>query len=246
MENKVYYKIGDKEITQNEVHDFVHNLGQEGMRFHNEEGFKQIAKELLNQELFLLEAKENKLDEEEDFKKELEFAKEQILKQYAMRNVLSKAKVSDEEVEKFYNENKNQFKDVYTFRASHILVDNEEEVKSIRKELEDAARFAELASEKSMCPSKERGGDLGEFQTGQMVPEFENALLDMNVGEISEPVKTQFGYHIIKLENKELVKENTFENYKENLRRNILSQKQQELYLNKSEELKKKYDVKEM
>lgn len=87
-------------------------------------------------------------------------------------------------------------------RASHILVKDEGKAKEIAKELESGADFAELAGKHSLCPSKENGGDLGFFDRGQMVSEFEEAAFSLSVGEVSGPVKTQFGYHIIRLTGK--------------------------------------------
>ena len=87
-------------------------------------------------------------------------------------------------------------------RASHILVSTLDEAKTVISELEDGKDFAKLAKKYSSCPSKEQGGDLGFFSKGQMVKEFEDAAFSLKKGEISDPVKTQFGYHIIKLTEK--------------------------------------------
>jgi len=83
-------------------------------------------------------------------------------------------------------------------RASHILVDKLSVAQEIKAELDQGANFAKLAESYSSCPSKKRGGDLGSFGKGQMVPEFEKAVYSMKVGDISPPVKTKHGYHIIK------------------------------------------------
>ena len=88
-------------------------------------------------------------------------------------------------------------------RASHILVSTLEEANSVLKELKEGAEFGILAQKYSQCPSKEQGGDLGFFSKVQMVKEFEDAAFSMDVGQVSEPVKTQFGYHIIKVTGKE-------------------------------------------
>ena len=85
-----------------------------------------------------------------------------------------------------------------TIQASHILVDKKEEADEIYKEIKKGADFGKLAKEKSKCPSKANGGDLGEFTRGMMVKPFEDAAFALKVGEVSEPVKTQFGWHIIK------------------------------------------------
>ncbi len=84
------------------------------------------------------------------------------------------------------------------FRASHILVKDKNLAVKIAKEAKCGANFAQLARQYSTCPSKSKGGDLGWFKPGQMVPPFENAVKKMSNGRISDPVRTQFGYHIIK------------------------------------------------
>ncbi len=83
-------------------------------------------------------------------------------------------------------------------KASHILVKTKEEAEEIIKELKGGGDFAKIAKEKSECPSKQNGGDLGYFGKGMMVPEFEKAAFALKVGEISKPVQTQFGWHVIK------------------------------------------------
>lgn len=84
-------------------------------------------------------------------------------------------------------------------KASHILVKTESEANKILEDLKRGASFAKLAQEKSECPSKKKGGDLGWFGKGKMVPEFEKAAFSLKKGEISDIVKTKFGYHIIKV-----------------------------------------------
>ena len=87
-------------------------------------------------------------------------------------------------------------------RASHILVKTEEEAKSLYEEIKNGASFAELAEKKSLCPSGQNGGDLGFFGKGMMVKPFEDAAFALEVGELSQPVQTQFGWHLIELTGK--------------------------------------------
>lgn len=83
-------------------------------------------------------------------------------------------------------------------RASHILVEKQSQAIKVQEELKAGASFSELARRYSTCPSGKRGGDLGQFGRGQMVKEFEVAAFALKPGQVSEPVKTKFGYHIIK------------------------------------------------
>ncbi len=90
-----------------------------------------------------------------------------------------------------------------TASARHILVPTEEACEDLKKQIAEGAEFAALASEHSDCPSGKRGGDLGEFQPGQMVKEFNNVVFSEEVGKVHGPVKTQFGYHLIEITNRE-------------------------------------------
>lgn len=107
--------------------------------------------------------------------------------------------VTEEAVKAVYDETYGGAAPEKEFDASHILVETEEEAKALVTELEGGADFAELAKSKSTGPSGPRGGALGWFGTGQMVPAFENAVKEMDAGAISAPVQTQFGWHVIKL-----------------------------------------------
>jgi peptidyl-prolyl cis-trans isomerase C len=107
--------------------------------------------------------------------------------------------VTPELVEKMYQEEYAEGAQGQEYSASHILVETEEAAKEIKSELDNGADFAALAREKSTGPSSSRGGELGWFGTGQMVPAFESAVLSLQPGEVSEPIETQFGWHIVKL-----------------------------------------------
>jgi peptidyl-prolyl cis-trans isomerase C len=83
--------------------------------------------------------------------------------------------------------------------ARHILVDSEEQCQSLKNDIEGGADFADLAKQHSSCPSGQRGGDLGEFGPGMMVPEFDKVVFSADVGTVQGPVKTQFGYHLLEV-----------------------------------------------
>lgn len=110
--------------------------------------------------------------------------------------------VTEEAVQAFYEENYLQGEKAEEFNASHVLVETEEEAAAIVEELNGGADFAEVAREKSIGPSGPNGGQLGWFGAGMMVPEFQTAVEGLDVGAISGPVQTQFGWHVIILNEK--------------------------------------------
>ncbi len=242
---KVLATVNGKEITDKHVDSLLHSLGpQRSAQFNSIEGRKQLLNELISQELFYLEAKEKDMDKEEGFKRELEHTKENLLKQYAIRSALNQAEISEKEVSDYYEQNKERFKNEESVKASHILVDTEDTANEILENIKAGLEFEEAAKVNSKCPSKENGGDLGYFTKGRMVAEFEKAAFKMEKGELSSPVRTQFGYHIIKVIDKKPENIMKFEEVKDDLTQQIIAMKQNEIYNKKSEELKNKYDVK--
>ena len=205
MENKVLATVGTITITSNEVDEFILSLGARGQGYNTPEGRKMVLGQLIDSKLLLLDARRNLYEAEAEFKARLNKFKENLLINYAAERAVSQAKsVSDADAKKFYDENPDKFAGNASVNASHILVEDEALANEILAKIKagDIA-FEDAAKEYSTCPSKENGGSLGDFTRGQMVPEFENAAFNMEAGAISEaPVKTQFGYHLIKLNSK--------------------------------------------
>ena len=171
--------------------------------------------------------------------------------------------VTEEDLKKFYEENKERMVEPATLSASHILVQfppseeppAEEKAAALKKLQEvkaqlkeDGSNFAELAKLHSDCPSKENGGDLGRFQPGQMMPEFEAALLKLKEGEISEPVETKYGYHLIKAGARTEARDIPFDEVKEEMADYLKGRAEQEVkskaWREKVEALKKAADFK--
>lgn len=135
-------------------------------------------------------------------------------------------KVTEEEMKQYYEENKDDYKEPETVRARHILVKTEEEAKKIIEALDAGEDFAELAKAHGLDGTKDRGGDLGYFSYEEMVPEFSAAAFALEVGQYTkEPVQTQFGYHVIKLEERNEEKQYTLEEVKDSVQQAILSEK---------------------
>lgn len=242
--SKVLATVNGKEITQDVVMKFLNDLGpQTAMQFQSPEGIKKVVEELINQEILYLDAKENNLDEEEAFKEQLEKFKEGLLKQYAVNKILTDVEVSEDEMKDYFESHKEHFKSPESITSSHILIESEDKAKEIIEEIKQGMAFEEAAQKYSTCPSKDQGGNLGESTRGKMVPEFEEAAFNMQVGTVSEPVKSQFGYHIIKLNDKKEEQDNSYDEVKEDVKAQVLGLKQQKAYVEKTDSLKEKYEI---
>ncbi len=171
--------------------------------------------------------------------------KENIVEYLSLRKLLEpRIEITDEEIETFFEENKEQMGQAEQVQASHILVEDEKTAKEVEQKLKDGEDFAKLAEEYSQDPANaSNGGELGYFGKGKMVPEFEEAVFAMEVDEISGPVKTSHGFHIIHLTDKKEAAEATLEDSKEEVKDTLFERKMQTEYGVLIEELKEKYKV---
>lgn len=244
MEKKVLAKVNGIEITETNIQNAISRFPKERQGYLlTDEGKKQLLNQLVTFELYYNYGKEIEIEKSEKFAKALEIIKRETLTQIAIDKVLSEVEVSDKEAEEYYETNKNSFVTGETIEAKHILVDSEEKAKEIVEKIKAGMSFADAATEYSSCPSKAQGGNLGKFGKGQMVPEFEKVAFELEVGVVSEPVKTQFGYHLIEVESKEEAKTRAFDEVKDMIKSNLIQQKQNNKYMTFTEELKKKYSV---
>lgn len=243
--DKVLAEVNGKKITGVDYNLFIDSLNpQLKQYFGGEELNKDVVNELVYQALLYEDAMENGMDKEDEFIQVVEKTKESMLKTYALGKLLATAEVKDVDIKRFYEDNKDAFKQAESADASHILVEEEDKAREIYEKIKNGGDFEELAKEFSTCPSKEKGGDLGTFTRGQMVKEFEDAVFENEVGTITEPVKTQFGYHIIKINKKNPARELSFDEVKDKIVEQVRRQKEQEIYNKKITELKDKYEVK--
>lgn len=148
------------------------------------------------------------------------------------QTVLGNISVGDDEVEDYYIENADMFKTGMQVRASHILVKTKEEAEKAIERLNNGEKFEDVAANMSIGPSRVRGGDLGYFGRGEMVKPFEEAAFALEVNETSEPVQTQFGWHVIRLTDKKEGRQQSFDEVEEQIRKALLIEKQKEAYQN--------------
>jgi peptidyl-prolyl cis-trans isomerase C len=246
MENKVLATVGAIQITAADVDEFIMGLGQRGQMYNNAEGRAMILDQIIDSKLLLLDARRNLLEGEAEFRAQLAKLKDNLLVNYAASKAVAAVTVATEaEAKAFYDENPDKFAPQPTVNASHILVDSEEKATEILAKINSGdITFETAAEEYSSCPSGKNGGSLGDFGRGQMVAEFDSAVFSMQVGEItSAPVKTQFGYHLIKLNSKSEGEATPFAEVKDSIIGMLTSEKQKKAFESKINQLKIMYPV---
>jgi len=227
MENKVLAIVNGQEITEKDLQMTAMRFPRERQGYFNtEEGKKQLLDQMISFELIYLEAKGSEIENDANYLMQLEMAKKELLIQASISRIMSGVEVTDSEVEDYYKANEKMFLNQESVTAKHILVDTEEKAAEIKCEIGNGKSFEDAAAEYSSCPSNAQGGNLGAFSRGQMVPEFEDAAFGMEIGAISDPVKTQFGYHLIKVEGKNEASVKPFAEVSGNIK-NMLSQERQ-------------------
>ena len=239
MSENVLAVVAGKELTEAQFEAYLKSVPREQQMYAQNPQYKE---QFIDLYLFAQLGKDEKMDETDEFKEIMEGARRDILAQLSMRDMLKDITVTEEEQKAFYEENKAQFGKGATVSAKHILTDSEEKCQTILKNIEAGEKtFEDAAREFSTCPSGAKGGDLGEFGKGQMVKEFEDAAFDAEIGKVVGPVKTQFGYHLIKVEKKNEPKTAEFEEVKGQIYQQLLGKKQNDAYEAKVKELKDKY-----
>ena len=211
--NPVLAKVNGAEIRASDVALAEEELGPSLAQMDPATKKENVLSFLIDMKIVSKEAEDKKIADRDDFKTRLAFARNRLL----MDNLLAvegKAATTDENMKKVYEDAAKQIAGEQEVHARHILVETEDQAKKIADDLKKGADFAELAKKESKDPGASDGGDLGFFTKDQMVPEFSTAAFALEPGKISDPVKTQFGWHIIKVEEKRTRKAPDFEQVK--------------------------------
>jgi peptidyl-prolyl cis-trans isomerase C len=208
-------------------------------------GREKFLDEVIKKEILYQEALKQGIDKSPEFIRKMEDAKKMTLISGLLeQEIMSKSQVTDKEIRDYYDQHKNEFTTTSQIRASHILVKTEAEAEKVLERLKKGENFEEIARKVSIDKaSAKNGGDIGYFSRGQIVPEFEKAAASLKIGEISGPVKTQFGYHIIKVTDKKTGPVAEFDRVKEIIAQKLTGEKQKEAFDSYIEGLRKKYKV---
>ncbi len=244
-EGKVLAEVNSGTITTGDFDRELKNL-PEYLKSMAEtpQGRKEMLETMVIRELILQQASKDGIDKGADIEEKLQDLKKRlIVEAFLKKKVEAESKVSDEDMQKFYQQNKEKFKSGDQIKASHILVKTEKEAKEILAQIKGGGNFEELAKKSSVDSSATKGGDLGWFGKGSMVPAFEKAALALKEGQISEIVKSDFGFHIIKLTGKRAAGIRPFEEVKDQIKGAIMPTKQQEVFQKIKDELKKSAKV---
>src|ERR1700755_446848 len=199
--NPVLAKVNGAEIRQSDVALAEEELGASLAQMDPATKKDNVLSFLIDMKIVAKAAEDKKVENSEDFKKRLAFTRNRLLMDSLLASE-GKTATTDEAMKKVYEEASKQITGEQEVHARHILVETEDEAKAVKAELEKGADFAELAKKKSKDPGAADGGDLGFFTHEQMVPEFSAVAFALEPGKISDPVKSQFGWHIIKVEEK--------------------------------------------
>ncbi|MGL4397142.1 MAG: peptidylprolyl isomerase [Hyphomicrobium sp.] len=226
-EDKVVATINGKAVTNGDLAVAESEIGSDMGTMPEAQKRMSLLEFLIDNQLFAEAAEGEKLGESPDFATRLNYLKRRALREMYFEKVI-KSSVSDDDARKFYDEQVKLLKPEEEVQARHILVESEEKAKEIKEKLKSGGDFTALAKENSKDPgSKEDGGNLGYFGAGQMVPEFDQVVFKLAKGDVSDPVKTQFGWHLIKLEDKRVKQPPAFDIVKDRILQSLLLQKAQ-------------------
>jgi len=224
-EDKVVATIDGNPVYASQLALAEAEMGSQFQRLPEDQRRAAVLSALIDIKLMAKQAEEAGVPETEDFKKKLQFLRDRTLHNEYFRTQVVEA-LTEDEVRARYEKEIAAMPAEQEIRARHILVDSEEQAKAIIAELDAGKDFIELAKEKSTGPSGEQGGDLGYFTRGRMVPEFEEAAFALEPGTYTkEPVKTEFGWHVIEVEDKRDAAPPTYEQVADQIQRLMMQEK---------------------
>lgn len=220
--------VNGQPITESDLRFAENELGGEIANLPPEVKRRALAEYLIDNELFAKAAEEAKIAATPEYEQQMRYLKRRVLRELYFDKTL-KGKIGEDEAKKVYTEKIAQLKPEEEIEARHILVDSEEKAKELHAKIVAGADFAQLAKENSTdTGSKDQGGVLGYFGHGQMVPEFEAAAFKLEKGQVSEPVHTNFGWHIIKVDDRRKKEPPSFAAVKDTILNSLVVRKAQD------------------
>ena len=203
-----------------------------------------VLDQMISEKLLIQEAKNMGLEEDMDVLEQVKKMTEQILVQALIeKEILNKVDANEEEVLDYYEQNKDSFTEKEQVHLYNILLETEEEAQNILEQLKAGENFSEIAKTKSTGPSAAQGGDMGFISKGSTIPEIDEAISALEIGELTDIIKSDFGFHILKITEKKAETVKTLEEVREEIVQTLLPEKQKEAFDNLLEELKGKVEI---
>lgn len=200
---------------------------------------KDLIEDMVAEHFLLKEAERQGLNKDKDVEDLIRVAQKKItIAKLVEKEIDKKISILPDEVSQYYEFHQDEFMTPLLFRASHVLLKTEAEALAVKEALDQGADFEETARQKSIDTTAARGGDLGYFQKGQFVPEFEEAALQMKKGEIRGPVKTQFGFHVIRLNDRVEPRLRDFKSVKNRVEERLMNERRAKMFKELVEKLK--------
>lgn len=243
-EDQIVASIGNIRLT---VGDFIERIANLPVKYRDfvRKRKEEFLDEIVNDTLLYQEAVRKGLDKDKEVRKVVEEARKKILIARLLKDQVDKGiEVSEADIQQYYKDHEDKFMTPEVMRVSHILVPTREEAERLSAELAKGAAFEDLARARSMDPTAQRGGDIGYFPKGQLMPEFEAACQALEVGQASEVVKTQLGYHLIKLTDRRAPQLKPLEQVRDAIRAELRTVKRQQIFNELVEKLRQKTQVK--
>ena len=229
-EDTILVSIGDTQITISDFNERIANLPERYREIVSKRKDEYLA-ELINDTLLYQEALRQGMDKDEDVLRVLEEARKKILIARLLEDKVDRTiTVTDEDMNNYYTAHKEEYMTPEVMRASHILVPTRSAAELIVDELAKGENFEDLARAKSVDPTAQKAGDIGYFPKGQLMPEFENACAKLKVDEISGVVRTNLGYHVIKLTDRRKPQLRPIDQVNDNIKSKVYAQKRQALF----------------
>jgi peptidyl-prolyl cis-trans isomerase C len=217
----VVARVNGKELHRSDVEAAQKSMGPQVQQMPLETIYPMLLDQMVNGMLVTDAGRKDKLDQDPEVKKRLARLEDRLVQEAYINKVVEK-ETSEDKLKERYQQFLKDNPPKEEVSARHILVEKEEQAKAIIKELDKGADFAKLAKEKSTDPAAAQGGDLGFFSREEMVPEFSDAAFKLKKGEYTkEPVKSQFGWHVIKVEDRRTSAPPSFEDAREEIQNSL-------------------------
>jgi peptidyl-prolyl cis-trans isomerase C len=246
--DKVLAKVGNETITEADL-EALAGAVPERLRYLylTPEGRRQTLEYVVNIYAMAAEANKQGLDKDPQFRKVLAFTRKDLMaRKYLEKTSKGIADPTEKEAREFFDKNAELYGTPESVHLRHILVKTEKEAKDVLKKLKKGAKFSDVASKVSTCPTKAVGGDLDWLPRGRLVKELEDVAFTMKNGQVTGPIKTRFGYHVVLLEDKRPARKSSFDEVKDYIIEQLKFQKQQEHYQQVAKALRKKMNVQVM